>query len=338
MRRSVVIIGDIAASRRRAFIQRSSVKQLDRRLRELHARIARGVAAYQHLREDGATHVPHLRVGRITQPLVARPYLYEPSICVCAEGEKHVLLGNQRYTYDPGRFLFTSIGLPTIIEVPDASAHAPYTALQVRLDLAVARQVVAEMENTARDAGSVRSGFAIAPLDEGLLDALARLVALLAQPDDVRVLAPLLHKEIVYRLLAGPAGDYLRHTLRDGSPSNKVSEAVAWLRIHYAKACRVDELARICGVGVATLYRQFRDMTTMTPIQYQKLLRLHAARRLMLSEELDAASAAMRVGYESPTQFSREYRRLFGQPPGRDISAMRNGRLMAAARLHGNRS
>jgi hypothetical protein len=152
------------------------VKKLDRRLRELHARIAEGINAYQHGREDGATHVPNLFVRRVTQPLAARLYLYEPSICVCVEGEKHVLLGDRRFTYDPGRFLFTSIGLPTVIEVPDASAHAPYTALQVRLDIAVARQVFAEMENTARDAGSARSGFAIVPLDGGLLDALARLM------------------------------------------------------------------------------------------------------------------------------------------------------------------
>ncbi len=139
------------------------------------------------------------------------------------------------------------------------------------------------MENTARGAGSARSGFAIVPLDGGLLDALASLVALLGEPDDVRVLAPLLQKEIVYRLLAGPASDYLRHTLRVGLPLNKVSTAVAWLRVHYASVCPVEELARICGIGVATLYRQFREMTPMTPIQYQKLLRLCAARRLMLS-------------------------------------------------------
>lgn len=308
------------------------MKQLDRRLRDLHARIAGGITAYQHFREDGATHVPDLFVRRITQPLAARPYLYEPSICVCVEGEKHVLIGERRYTYDPRRFLFTSIGLPTIIEVLNASAHAPYTALQVRLDLAVARQVFAEMENTAFDPGSARSGFAILPLDGGLLDALARLVALLAEPNDVRVLAPLLQREILYRLLTGPAGDYLRHTLRVGLPSNKVSEGIAWLKVHYASVCRVEELARICGVGVSTLYRQFREMTTMTPIQYQKLLRLHAARRLMLGEELDAASAAMRVGYESPTQFSRDYRRLFGQPPRRDIAAMRTSRPRAAVR------
>ncbi|WP_172830399.1 AraC family transcriptional regulator [Ralstonia solanacearum] len=305
------------------------MKLTNRRLHELRADIAETIAGYRDVGERGKTHVPNLFVGHITRPVPPRSYIYEPSLCVCVQGEKRVVFGDHQYTYDPDRFLLTSIGLPTLIEVPGASAQRPYTALQVHLDLSVARQIMAEMETGNSSEALTESGFGIVPMHPELLDVLARLVALLEQPRDVPVLAPLLHREILYRLLSGSAGGYLRQVIRIGSQSHRVAEAIAWLRTNYASVCRVEELAELCGMGVSTLYRHFQEITTMTPIQYQKHLRLHEARRLMLTEELDAAGAAIQVGYESATQFSREYRRLFGMPPKRDVTAMRKGDLVA---------
>lgn len=296
---------------------------LARHLDRLRAEIAETITGYRPLGEQGETSVPGLAVGCIVKPMPPQAYLYEPSLCICVRGLKLVALGDRRFTYDEDRFLLTSIGLPTIIEVPDASADRPYTALQLNLDLDVARQIMADMDTSGVEATSSELGFGIEPLSADLLDAVARLVALLEAPRDVPILAQLIHKEILYRLLTGPAGAHLRQIVKVGSQSHRVTAALVWLRANYARPCRIEDLAASCGMGVSTMHRHFQALTTMSPMQYQKHLRLHEARRLMLSEDLDAGSAALRVGYESPTQFSREYRRLFGDPPKRDIAAIR---------------
>lgn len=292
-------------------------------LDRLRTKIAETITGYPPLGERGETSVPGLAVGCIVEPVLPRAYLYEPSLCICVRGLKLVTLGDRRFAYDEDRFLLTSIGLPTIIEVPSASADRPYTALQLNLDLDAARQIMADMDTSGVEATSSESGFGIAPLSIDLLDAVARLVALLEVPRDVPILAGLIQKEILYRLLTGPAGTHLRQIVRVGSQSHRVAGALGWLRTNYARPCCIEDLAASCGMGVSTLHRHFRALTTMSPLQYQKHLRLQEARRLMLNEDLDAGSAALRVGYESLTQFSREYRRLFGDPPRRNIAAIR---------------
>lgn len=300
-------------------INETTAQRLDR----LRSEIAVTIAAYRPRGEEGETRIPGLAVGHIVQPMPPRAYTYEPSLCVCVRGIKQVVFGEQRFAYDEERFLLTSIGLPTIIEVPGASAERPYTALQISLDLEAARRMITTLDTGAIEKIAYEPGFGIAPLSPGLLDAVARLVALLEVPRDVTILADLIHKEILYHLLTGPAAANLRQIVKMGTQSHRVADALAWLRANYASPCRIEELARLCGMGVSTLHRHFRELTTMSPMQYQKHLRLHEARRLMLSEDVEARTAAFRVGYESATQFSREYRRLFGDAPRRDITTIR---------------
>jgi AraC-like DNA-binding protein len=299
-----------------------------RHLDRLRSAIAETITAYRPLDERGTTSVPGLAVGRIAQPMSARTYIYEPSLCISVQGTKQVALGDQRFAYDEDRFLLTSIGLPTIIEVPGANVDHPYTALQLNLDLDAAHQIIADMNTGGVEVAPREPGFTIASLSPELLDVVARLVALLKAPHDIPILASFIHKELLYRLLTGPAGGRLRQIVRIGSQSHRVAVAVAWLRTNFANRVRIEDLAELSGMGVSTLHRHFQELTTMSPIQYQKQLRLHEARRLMLNENLDVGSAAYRVGYESVTQFSREYRRLFGAPPKRDTASIaRNGSL-----------
>ncbi len=291
--------------------------------------IAATIAALPDRDPPGSTCVPGLAAGKITEPIPAHAYLYEPSVCICVAGRKHVYVDDTRHTYDHEHFLLTSIGLPTVIEVPDASPDTPYLALQIRLDTGALHEVLAEID--AADAGGIATapGFAIQPLSVELLDALARLVALLHRPRDAAVLARLVHREILYLLLTGPVGANLRQLAQASSQAQRITRAIDWLRAHFREPCNVAELAALCGMGASTLHRHFQRLTTMSPIQYQKQLRLHEARRLMLNDGLDAASAAFQVGYESATQFSREYRRLFGDAPKRDIEAILERRVVA---------
>jgi len=293
-----------------------------RHMDRLRSAIAETITAYRPLDDRGATSVPGLAVGRIAQPMSARTYIYEPSLCISVQGTKQVAVGDRRFAYDEERFLLTSIGLPTIIEVPAANVDRPYTALQFNLDLDAAHQIIADMNTGGVEVPPRGPGFTIAPLSLELLDVVARLVALLKAPRDISILAGFFHKELLFRLLTGQAGGRLRQIVRIGSQSHRVAVAVAWLRTNYASRVRIEDLAELSGMGVSTLHRHFQELTTMSPIQYQKQLRLHEARRLMLNENLDAGCAAYRVGYESVTQFSREYRRLFGAPPKRDTTSI----------------
>jgi AraC-like DNA-binding protein len=286
--------------------------------------IEAAIARYVGAKDTAPTVVPGLSVARLSSPIEPTSYLFEPSLCISARGSKRVLLGDATYIYDEAHFLLTAIGLPTIVEVRDASPRSPYTALQLTLDLDVARQMIADIDLHGLDTIRARAAIATGPVTPELLDAVVRLVALLDKPQDIPILNGLIHREILYRILTGSAGDRLRQIVRIGSPTSRIAKAVAWLRANFARKLRVKDLAEATGMGISTLHHHFRELTTMTPLQYQKHLRLHEARRLMLSDEIDAASAALRVGYESATQFNREYRRLFGMPPIRDVKTLRN--------------
>lgn len=286
--------------------------------------IAQTIAKYVDARSTYSTAVPGLVVGKITSPIPPTSYLFEPSLCVSAHGQKRVILGDRTYVYDENHFLLTSIGLPTIVEVPNASTQQPYIALQLILDLELAQQVIADIDAHRIPSPAADAGIATRPVTPDLVEAVARLVGLLERPDDIPILHAMIHREILYRILIGPAGGRLRQIARIGSKSHRAAYAVSWLRANFSQKLRINELARETGMGVSTLHHHFRELTTMSPLQFQKYLRLHEARRLMLSEEIDAATAAFQVGYESVTQFNREYRRLFGAPPIRDIKTLRS--------------
>lgn len=272
------------------------------------------------------TSVPGLSLSWITSPLPPTSYLYGPSLCVCVRGMKRIDLGGRTFVHPANRILLTAIEMPTIISIESATPGDPYIGLQVDLNLEIARQVIAEIELNHIETPHGDACMAIDELTEPLLDAVVRLVRLVESPQDIPVLSGLIQREILYRIAAGPNGERLRQIVRLGSPSHRIAKAIAWLRDHYTEKLRIEQLSDQAGMGISTLHRHFQQLTTMSPIQYQKHLRLHEARRLLLSEEVDAASAAVRVGYESVSQFNREYRRLFGEPPMRDIKGLKLGR------------
>jgi AraC-like DNA-binding protein len=304
-----------------------SVPHTDRtRIASLRTAIEHTINRFAATHDTYETPVPGLSVATITSALPPTAYVYEPSLCVCARGTKRVLLGAANLSYDENNFFLTAIGLPTIISVPDATVENPYTALQISLDLNIARQMIADMDMLGSEVVRIEPGMAIGPLTEDLLDAVARLVQLIDHPHDAAILSSLIHREILYRVLSGPSGERLRQIAQIGSQYHQISLAISWLRANFSQRLRIEELAEISGLAISTLHRHFKKLTTMSPLQFQKQLCLHEARRLMLVEGLDAGSAAFRVGYESATQFNREYSRLFGKPPFRDVMTLRSSR------------
>jgi AraC-like DNA-binding protein len=273
---------------------------------------------------DGAyeTAVPALRLSRFSAPSDLVALLYEPSLCVVAQGAKEVLLAGETYRLDADQALLVSVGLPIAARVVEASPGHPYLAVRLALDPAVVGELLAD-GTTAPPLGPSARGLAVAPVEPLLLDAVSRLVALLDSPQDVVPLAPLVLREITYRVLTGSQGARLRQIALAGVPTQRIALAIRWLKDHFADPLRVEALARRVRMSPSAFHFHFKGVTALSPLQYQKRLRLQEARRLMLGEGLDAAGAAFRVGYESPSQFSREYRRLFGAPPRQDVAALK---------------
>lgn len=268
--------------------------------------------------------VPGLGVGRLTAPMAPMTMVYDPSLCMCIRGSKNMVVGEQRFTQTEDRFLLFCAEMPAIVSIDDASPEKPYTALLIHLDLDVARQIMAEIDiHGIAVRPRMDSCMAYGKVDGDLLDAVLRMVRLIERPFDMPIMRGLVQRELLFRLLSGPSGERLREIVRLGSPSQRIGRAIAWLRSNYAKRLSIERLAAHAGMGVSTLHRHFQEVTTMSPLQYQKQLRLHEARRLMLAEGAEASTSAFQVGYESTTQFNREYRRLFGQPPLRDVRALR---------------
>jgi AraC-like DNA-binding protein len=241
---------------------------------------------------------------------------------MCIRGQRRVSVGETIFFYDENQVVLTAIDRPTVFAIPHASSQEPYTALRIDLNLDVARQMMAHIDVNECNVVPTASKLSAAVTPE-LLDCVLRLTRLIERPNDIAVLADLIHREILYRLLSGPAGNSLRQIARLGSQAQRVSKVVVWLREHFRRPLRIDQLARMAGMGVSTLHRHFHELTDMSPIQYQKRLRLHEARRLMLEELYEVGTAALDVGYESSTQFIREYRRLFGDAPLRNIKVLR---------------
>jgi AraC-like DNA-binding protein len=277
---------------------------------------------------ERATEVPGLTLYRRTAPTVPNPSTYEPSLLVIAQGRIRVDLGKASYVFGQSRFLLTSLELPAVSQVITASEEAPYLAFFLKLDMSILRDILNTEEVHVTEKSSGACGMAIGKTTVELVNSCSRTMDLLDAPRDVSFFSKLLQREIIYRLLQGSLGARLRAIATFETKRHRTAKAVAWLRSNYEKPLRVEHLATIAGMSRSTLHHHFRALTAMSPLQFQKQLRLHAARQRMLASELDAASAAFEVGYESPSQFNREYRRFFGQPPIRDIKALRDGKVV----------
>jgi len=249
---------------------------------------------------------------------------YAPGVIVIAQGRKRVELGRNIFIYDASRFLLTSVDLPVVSRVIEASEQAPCLALSLKLEMPVVRELLSREEIRLAEAPSDSPGMATGETTVEFLGACCRLVDLLRTPRDIPFLSGLIQREIIYRILRSAEGARLRSIATLGEQSHRTARAIAWITANYAKPLRVEDLAEIAGMGVSTLHHHFRVLTAMSPLQYQKQLRLQAARGRMLMDGLDAASAAFEAGYESASQFNREYSRFFGQPPMRDIRTLRS--------------
>jgi len=272
---------------------------------------------------DLSTDVPGLSLYRNTAPSAPNPCTYEPSLLLIPQGKKRVDLGKQSYVFGESAFLLTSIELPIVSRVSVASVEKPYLAFFLKLDMGVVRDVLHTEEVRISAPAVGTRGMVLGEATVELLTPCLRMVRLLGAPQDVPFFGKLLHREIIYRLLQGPQGDRLRSVATMANQSYLTAKAVTWLRENFEKTLNVDELASMAGMSRSTLHHHFRGLTAMSPLQFQKQLRLHTARQNMLTQELDAASAAFAVGYESPSQFNREYKRFFGKPPMRDVQALR---------------
>ena len=286
---------------------------------ELADRVARNT------RHEGLTEtpVPGLALIRASEPSQPLPSVYHPSLCVVVQGRKRALLGDDVFVYDPLHYLVVSMTLPVTGQIIDATPAQPYLCLRVDIDPRVVTELLAQLEPVAAPREPASRPLFLARTSAPLLDAVLRLARLLDTPDEAPVLAPLALREIHYRVLTGELGDRLRHLCEVDGPSQRVARAIELLKQRYAEALRVEELAAAAHMSPSALHQRFKAVTTMSPLQFQKQLRLQEARRLMLVDGMEAASAGHRVGYESPSQFSREYRRLFGAPPRREITAVR---------------
>jgi AraC-like DNA-binding protein len=269
------------------------------------------------------TAISALSLARRDAPTEPTSYMYEPSLCVIAQGAKRVLLGDDTYMLDVHHFLITSVDLPTVVQIIRASRETPYLGLTLKLDRREMAQLLADSHLPPPHAQQSSRGMAIGEVTSPLLVACHRLIDLLAEPQDIPILAPIIQREILYRLLVGDQGARLRQIASAGSQSHRIAQAIDWLKRHYTLPLRIDDLAAHVHMSLSAFHHHFRALTAMSPLQYQKWLRLNEARRLMLTERLDAATAAFQVGYESPSQFSREYSRVFGAPPLRDITSWR---------------
>ncbi|MEP0547580.1 MAG: AraC family transcriptional regulator [Rhodothermales bacterium] len=276
------------------------------------------------LPEDGrAEPVPGLFVVRASRPSAPFYGVFRPCFCVIAQGGKALQLGEGRYYYDPFHYLLVSAELPIVGRVVEASEEEPYLGLRLDLDPAVVSQVMVEAGGVRPSGGAERRALDVSPLDADLLDAVLRLVRAAGSPREAAVLAPLVVREIVYRLLVGDQGDRLRHIAVLGGQSHRMTEAIRRLHAEFDRTVRMEELASELGMSASTFYQRFKDLTGMTPLQFQKEVRLQEARRLLLEGDLDAATAGYRVGYNDPSHFSRDYKRLFGDPPIQDVEQLR---------------
>jgi AraC-like DNA-binding protein len=270
---------------------------------------------------DHRTAIPELTLHRRNQPTQVVRCIYTLGMAVTLQGGKHVLLGDKELSYGPGQSLLTTIDLPVSYHITRATAAEPYLGVMLKFDQSALIQVASALEKP-RGSKAAFEPISLQRLDAPVLDALHRLLLLLDEPKLIPQLSPLIQHEILIRLLHGPHAQHLWNLIHTNGPTQKIAQAANWIRRHFAEELRVDELAETTNMSPTTFRQHFRSMTGMSPVQFQKLLRLQEARQLMLDQNMSAGSASALVGYESASQFNREYRRLFGAPPQADVRKM----------------
>lgn len=277
---------------------------------------------------DGIHQTPVKGLGciKLSKPNAKLPAVYEPSICVILQGSKRVLLEDEIYIYEPPQFLGVSVDLPLIGQVLEASPERPYLCLQIALDSRQISELLAHLEHPHLPSSASSRGLFVGALDDAAQEAVLRLARLLDAPKDIPMLAPLILRELYYRLLSGAHGPELAQIAISGSTMHRIGQIIRRLKSDLAAPVRVEELAALANMSTSSFHQHFKAVTAMSPLQYAKRLRLTEARHILLSERADAASVAYRVGYESTSQFSREYARMFGAPPIRDIEGLLEAR------------
>lgn len=273
---------------------------------------------------DHITAIPSLffiRHSKVTGPTYG---VYKPSFCIVVQGAKEVWLAQERFKFTPADYLIASVDLPIVAQVTEASSEIPYLGFQLQFTPGQILEVLSDSQVEPRPKEDPKRAMFVSRMESSLLDAVIRLANLLDNPADIPVLAPLFTKEILYRVLQGRHGVSLMQIAIEGSSTYRIRGVIEHIMNNFDRSFRIEELAEMANMGVSSLHRHFKEVTAMSPIQFQKQLRLQEARRLLLSESSDAADVAFRVGYESPSQFSREYTRMFGMPPIEDIKNLRS--------------
>jgi AraC-like DNA-binding protein len=285
---------------------------------ELAERIGRAI------QRDGAIEpIPDLHLNRVSTTTERVHSVSKLAFCVIAQGAKEVYVGDRSYPYDAENYLLSTVELPVTGRIVHATDERPYLSLRLNLDAALVGSVMIEAALPPPRSHGDAKAVVVSPIDSGLLDATVRLVKLIESPTEARVLLPLVKREIVFRLLTGKQGSRLRHLASLGGHTHRIAQAVERLRREFDQPLRIESLAKELGMSSSGFHHHFRAITDMSPLQFQKQTRLQEARRLMLGESLDAASAGYRVGYDDASHFSRDYKRLFGHPPIKDIERLR---------------
>ena len=305
----------------------------DAAIQEARRTFARRIASITGAPGEHVTAIPGLVLYHRDEPTPCYRASYEPSLSIFAQGRKHVILGETEYICDSSSFLLSSIDVPAQSQIVQASEKTPLLVMFLRFDMPMVREFLTRDDIPEAKANSHRQGLAVGETTLELLATCQRLLDLVDTPEDIPFLSPLIQREIIYRLLKTPQAARLRAIATSGDLVQRTARAISWLRANFTKPLSVEELATTARMGVSTLHHQFRALTSMSPLQYQKMLRLQTARERMLMDGLDATTAAYEVGYESISQFSREYSRCFGLPPIRDIRALKSNGLTSEARV-----
>lgn len=279
----------------------------------------------RHAPSDGthATPIDGVSLVRSGTPTLPMPVVYVPTLCLIVQGRKQVVAGATSYVYDAATYLVASVDIPVMGSVIEASEAAPYLCLVLDLDMAALTDLALRHPAPEHEPALPTAGIELNATTPELLDAAVRLAKLLDAPRDIQELAPLTIREVLYRLLTGSGHGAVRQMAKADSRLNQIAKAIAWLRQHYDEPCRIDAIADIAGMSRSTFHAHFKAVTSMSPLEFRSQLRLQEARRLMVAEAVDAAGAGFRVGYESPSQFSRDYVRMFGLPPAKDAGRLR---------------
>ncbi|CDL82732.1 AraC family transcriptional regulator [Xenorhabdus szentirmaii] len=298
----------------------SDAIEIEIQLQKLAGKIAKLASPDTH---SVKTAIPQLTLCHLEQPTEPISWLYEPSMMVILQGAKRVTIGDRSYYCDPRQILVTSTNIPTITQVSTASKDMPFFALMLQLNIQEASNLIVEDKVMIKSHAPDKCALALTPTTAPLLDCFNRLLDLLDTPEDIPVLSPLIHKEIIYRLLTSESGAHLQHMASQESPGHQINRTINWLKEHFSESVKIEQLAEIAKMSLSSFHHHFKAVTSMSPLQYQKWLRLHEARRILLTQNNNMSTTAFQVGYESISQFNREYSRLFGAPPCRDIKKFR---------------